>query len=106
MHHVESIEHLNELFNNSVCVVDFYANWCGPCKKISPFLEQLSVDYEHRGVNVCKINVDGSPDLAETYGIEALPTILIFNNGTLVQKFEGVSPTFHNELLYIINKLV
>ena len=108
MHHIESNEQLNQLFFNSVCVVDFYANWCGPCKQISPFLEQLSNEYTYSNsrVNICKVNVDFTPDVAETYKIEALPTILIFNNGNLVKKFEGVSPTFQLDLIRIIKDLI
>lgn len=104
MHHIESNEQLNELFFNTVCVVDFYANWCGPCKQISPFLEQLSNDFDKSctRVNICKVNVDFCPEVAELYKIEALPTILVFNNGHLVKKFEGVSPTFQKDLVHVI----
>ena len=71
-------------------LVDFYADWCGPCKIMSPIIDEIA---EERIANlkVGKVNVDDSQDLAEKYGIMSIPTILIFKNGELFKTFIGVA---------------
>jgi thioredoxin 1 len=61
-------------------VVDFYADWCGPCKMVSPILERLSEDYEGR-VRFVKLNVDDDPEIASKFGIMSIPTVVFFANG-------------------------
>ena len=69
-------------------VVDFYADWCGPCKMMSPIIDELAD--ENGNIKVGKVNVDDSQDLAVNYGIMSIPTIIIFKNGNVYKKFIGV----------------
>ena len=75
-------ENLNEIIKDGIWVVDFYADWCGPCKMLGPVLEQLNN-------NVLKINVDTHSDLAKDYGVMSIPTICFFKNGELKNKVVG-----------------
>ena len=69
-------------------LVDFWASWCGPCRMIAPFIEQLAEKYEGK-VKVCKANVDELSDLASSYGISSIPTLLIFKNGEVAAQRVG-----------------
>ena len=64
-------------------LVDFWAEWCGPCKLIAPILDEVSHDYSDR-MAVAKVNVDESQAIAAKYGIRGIPTLMLFKNGTLV----------------------
>ena len=77
--------------DDKLLVVDFFATWCGPCKKLSPTLDEVSEEFGDR-VNIVKVDVDESEDLAMTYGIRSVPTVLFFKNGQQVDKFVGVLP--------------
>ena len=70
------------LKNSGVCLVDFWAEWCGPCKQISPILEEIASD-ENNDVTIAKINIDENPRVATDYGIRSIPTMLLFVNGEL-----------------------
>lgn len=61
-------------------VVDFWAEWCGPCKMIAPILEEIASDYGDK-IKICKIDVDANTDTAPKFGIRGIPTLIIFNNG-------------------------
>jgi len=82
-------------------LVDFWASWCGPCRMIAPTLEEL--DRETEDLTVYKVNVDENPQLADRFGIEAIPTLLFFRDGKLVQKKMGVYPK--DGLLLILRDL-
>lgn len=72
-------------------LVDFFATWCGPCKMIAPFIAQLADKYEGR-MKVCKANVDEVPDIASSYGVSSIPTLIIFKDGEVVaQRIGGAS---------------
>ena len=72
-----------EVRNSTIpVVVDFWAEWCGPCKMIAPVLEELAVEYGEK-LKVCKMDVDANPDTAPKYGIRGIPTLILFNNGEL-----------------------
>ncbi len=71
-------------------VVDFWAEWCGPCKMISPIISQLADEYDGRMV-VGKCNVEECEEIAAEYGIRNIPTILFFKNGQLTDKFVGAA---------------
>ncbi|MDY6803093.1 MAG: thioredoxin [Cyanobacteriota bacterium] len=70
-------------------LVDFYATWCGPCKMMSPILEEVNSQLNER-VQIVKIDTDKYSGLASKYGIEALPTLVLFKNGQPVDRIEGV----------------
>ena len=70
-------------------LVDFYATWCGPCQMMSPILEQVGTQLRDR-IQVVKIDTDKYPQLASSYDIEALPTLVLFKNGQPASKIEGV----------------
>ena len=61
-------------------LVDFWAEWCGPCKMIAPVLEELAGDYEGK-LKICKLDIDANTQTAPKYGIRGIPTLIIFNNG-------------------------
>lgn len=84
-------ENFDSLKNGNLpLVVDFWAEWCGPCKMISPIISQLADEYDGRLV-VGKCNVEESEELAAEYGIRNIPTLLFFKNGQLVDKFVGAA---------------
>ena len=72
-------------------VVDFWAEWCGPCRMVSPIVEEIANDYEGRAV-VGKVNVDQNPEISAKYGIRNIPTILFLKNGEVVDKQVGAAP--------------
>lgn len=71
-------------------VVDFWAEWCGPCRMLGPTIEQLGEEYEGKA-NVGKLNVDENQETASKYGVRSIPTVIFFNNGAVVEKFTGVA---------------
>lgn len=79
-----------------VVVVDFYADWCGPCKRIAPVLEELAQVYEGR-IKVVKINVDHSPELAEQYQVRSIPTFFAFRDGHVLDGTQGALSRKHFE---------
>lgn len=71
-------------------LVDFYADWCGPCQMMAPVIEQLAGEYEGR-VKIGKLNVDENPDIAVQYKVMSIPTMIIFRNGEVFSKEVGAS---------------
>ncbi|MFH0842061.1 MAG: thioredoxin [Bacteroidota bacterium] len=80
-------------------VVDFWAEWCGPCRMIAPIIEELSKEYSGKAV-VAKCDVDSSPNVAAKYGIRNIPTVLFFKDGKIADKQVGAvaKPNFVNKL--------
>ena len=72
-------------------LVDFWATWCGPCRTISPIIDELATELEGKAV-VGKVNVDNNSEIPQNYGIRNIPTLLLFKNGELVDKMVGVVP--------------
>ena len=69
-------------------LVDFYADWCGPCKMMSPILEELSQEFDGK-IKVVKINVDNNPELSSEYGVMSIPNMIIFENGRQKENIVG-----------------
>ncbi|MCQ2093883.1 MAG: thioredoxin [Bacteroidaceae bacterium] len=78
------------LAQDKLVVLDFWATWCGPCKKIAPFVEQLAEEYADKAI-IGKVNVEDEDDLASEYSIRNIPTILYIKNGEVVDKFVGAT---------------
>lgn len=70
-------------------LVDFWAEWCGPCKMLTPVLEDLDRTHSDR-VKICKVNVDEEPELAAQFGIMSIPTLIVFQNGERKEKLVGL----------------
>jgi thioredoxin 1 len=79
------------LNSEKLTVVDFWAEWCGPCRAIGPVIEELGKDYNGK-INVGKVNVDVNPEVSMNYGITSIPAILFFKGGHLVDKMIGAQP--------------
>ena len=75
--------------NTSLLVVDCTATWCGPCKVIAPFIDQLAANYSDRA-QVMKLDIDGNKPLAKEFGLKSIPAVLFFKNGELVETMIGV----------------
>uniref|UniRef100_A0A7C4RAB7 Thioredoxin n=1 Tax=candidate division CPR3 bacterium TaxID=2268181 RepID=A0A7C4RAB7_UNCC3 len=81
----------NILSNEKVSLVDFWAPWCGPCKILTPILEEVSSEIGEKAL-VAKVNVDENPIIAGRYKVMSIPTILIFKNGKIVDQMIGIQP--------------
>ncbi len=80
----------NEVINSDIPVlVDFWAEWCGPCKMLAPIIEEIANEYEGKA-KICKVNVDKESSLAAKYGIMSIPTLILFKNGEIADKTVGL----------------
>ncbi len=95
MHHVRELSDQNfeaeVLQSPQPVLVDFWAPWCGPCRMIAPIVEQLATKNVD-AIQVAKINIDDSPNTAASYGVSSIPTLMIFKNGEVIDRFVGVQP--------------
>jgi thioredoxin 1 len=72
-------------------IVDYWAEWCGPCRMIAPVLEEIASEYSEK-IDVVKLNVDENPGIAQRYQILAIPTLNVFQNGEVVKQIKGAKP--------------
>ena len=84
-------------------LVDFWAEWCGPCKMLTPTIDALAEEYKDTS-SIVKINVDDSPAIATKYGIRSIPSILLFNNGDVVE--QRVGAVSKDELASMLDKII
>ncbi len=85
--HLAGAELKDKIGGSGLVFADFYAEWCGPCKMVSPILEELAMEYKE--ISFYKVNVDENPDVATEYSIFSIPTFIIFKNGKIVSQFSG-----------------
>lgn len=86
---IKESEFINEI-NEGLVLVDFYADWCGPCKMLSPILEQINNEDEN--VKIIKVNIDDSKFLANYYQIQSIPTLILLKNGQFLNRITGFRP--------------
>lgn len=79
----------DETTKEGVTFIDFWAPWCGPCRMLTPIVDELANDYEGKA-NICKVNTDEEQDLAVKYGVRSIPTLVVLKNGELVDTMVGV----------------
>lgn len=88
---LNSLNFESEILNNTgIALVDFYADWCGPCKMVSPIVDEIAA--ERSDITVGKLNVDESGDLAMKYGVMSIPTLIVFKNGKEAARAVGYRP--------------
>jgi len=83
-------ENFKQEISKGKSLVDFWASWCSPCRMLAPTIEELS--NEMKDIKFLKLNVDESGDVAESYGVMGIPTLILFNNGKEVKRIVGVRP--------------
>ena len=93
------------LASNLPTLVDFWAEWCGPCKQIGPILEEISKEKINL-IKIVKINIDENPNTPQKYGVKGIPTLMFFNNGNLIDTKVGSLPksTLNEWINSILNK--
>lgn len=81
---ISSEKQFEDVIENGVTLVDFYATWCGPCKMLAPFIEEVSADFDGK-ISVCKVDVDEVESLAYKYNVRSIPTLMYFKDGKLIE---------------------
>lgn len=93
-------ETFNKEINDDNVLVDFYADWCGPCRMLSPILESINED--RTNVKIVKVNVDEAHDISKSYGVMSIPTLIHFKNGKLISKKVGLCSK--DDIIEMINE--
>ena len=82
----------NDVLKSSTpVIVDFWAEWCGPCKQISPYLEEIAIEKKDL-IKIFKLNIDDNPETPQKYGVQGIPTIMLFQDGRLIDQKVGSMP--------------
>lgn len=84
-----TLENFNEVIKEGKVLVDFYADWCGPCRMLGPVLEEVSSEGT---IKIVKVNVDSDEDIAKKYGVMSIPTLILFENGDEIKRNVGFIP--------------
>ena len=90
--HVNSLEEFNEKIATGRVLVDFYATWCGPCKMLAPILEEIDERKEAGDLLIVKVDVDEVGVIAAKFGIQSIPTLILFENGQAIKTTLGYMP--------------
>ena len=98
MIHIENDQQFDQIINEGITLVDFYATWCGPCRMIAPILEEIDEAYNDK-IKVIKVDVDECENIAARYNINAIPALLIFKNNEVVTSNVGFIPKEDIEVL-------
>ncbi|MDD6467563.1 MAG: thioredoxin [Erysipelotrichaceae bacterium] len=88
---LKQMSEFDEVIQSGLVLVDFYADWCGPCKMLAPVLAELAEEYKDTAT-IVKLNVDDLGEVAQRYGILSIPTLLVFKEGQLKEKVVGYQP--------------
>ncbi len=99
----EKVIHLNEDtfdqgISNGLTLVDFWAEWCGPCKALAPTIDQIAEDYQEK-VTVAKVDIDANPNIPGKFGIRGIPTVILFKDGAQLDIMVGNSPQKVREMV-------
>lgn len=86
-----NIENFKKIISNGIYVVDFYAEWCAPCKMLSPIFQEVETNFDNVA-SFMKMNIDNHMDIAQEYKITTIPTILIFKDGNIEDRIVGFNP--------------
>ncbi|KAF8167246.1 thioredoxin-like protein [Crassisporium funariophilum] len=90
---IESLAQFKEIINGKTpAIIDFWATWCGPCRAISPVLDKFSDQAEFEGVKFYKVDVDAQAEIGQEVGIRAMPTFMLFQNGSKAGELVGANP--------------
>lgn len=99
----EKVVHLNEDtfeqgISSGLTLVDFWAEWCGPCKALAPTIDQIAEDYQEK-VTVAKVDIDANPNIPGKFGIRGIPTVILFKDGEQLDIMVGNSPQKVREMV-------